>query len=88
MQNTQNSQTRSQTLTEEQSTPAVPSNSFPIDVFPKVIREFMDASSIKMGMQTDYLGLTILTAAGTAIGNTHKVFELIEVAPIIYGLSW
>lgn len=48
-------------------------NPFPIEIFPKSIQEIIIEANDKYQFSIDYLGAGILSAAATAIGNTHKI---------------
>ncbi len=47
-------------------------NPFPIEIFPKAIQEIIIEAHDKYQFSIDYIGSGILSAASTAIGNTHK----------------
>jgi len=48
-------------------------NPFPLDIFPKALQEFSIEANDKYQFSIDYVGSSILSAASTAIGNTHKI---------------
>lgn len=48
-------------------------NSFPVDVFPKVIQEIMAATNESLNFPIDFIGASILYAVSVSIGNSHRV---------------
>jgi len=67
------------------------SNPFPVEIFPKAIQEIIIEANDKYQFPLDYLGAGILSAASTAIGNSHKVIvkygweEKINLYTVIVG---
>lgn len=60
-----------------------PSNLFPTAVYPKAIQQLMEAAE-KQDVSKNFLGLTIMSVASTAIGNSYNLDEIIRVSPIIF----
>ena len=48
-------------------------NPFPVEVFPKPIREIITATNKSLKFPIDFIGASILYALSVAIGNTHRV---------------
>ena len=47
-------------------------NPFPLDVFPRKMREIIDEANTTLGFPKDYLAMSMLTAVAAAVGNTHN----------------
>ncbi len=48
-------------------------NPFPVEVFPKAVREIMTDTNESLSFPIDFIGASILYAVSVSIGNTHKV---------------
>lgn len=48
-------------------------NTFPIDVFPKPVRQIITATNESLNFPIDFIGASILYAVSVAVGNTHRI---------------